>query len=87
MPSPTWEVDGSNRYVGTNALAFAGFETLIGGNAADTFTLSGAQTVNLAGGAGSRPFPVHERCSPHRHTGWRGGADTLDYAAARQRGK
>ena len=78
----TWEVDGSNRYESTNALAFAGFETLAGGNAADTFTLSGAQTGNLAGGAGTDRFQFLSDAALTGTLDGGAGADTLDYAAA-----
>ena len=52
----TFELDGTDRYVfGSNSLAFSAFETLVGGNASDTFAFGGLYTftgtLNGAGGS------------------------------------
>src|SRR4030095_16057923 len=55
----SWAVTGtSGTYTSTNALTFSGFATLQGGTAIDTFTLGGATTFNLAGGAGVDVFAL-----------------------------
>ena len=78
----TWEVDGTHRYLSTNALAFSNFETLLGGSAADTFAVAGAQTANLAGGAGADSFQFANGAGLTGTIDGGGAADTLDLSAA-----
>ncbi len=49
----TWGVDGTNDYQSSSkTLNFSGVENLVGGSGADTFAISGAQTVEISGGNG-----------------------------------
>ncbi len=51
-----WNIDGTNQYDSTNTLDFSSFETLIGNDDVDTFTLNGAHTLNLFGMNGDDEF-------------------------------
>jgi len=52
----SWGIDGSNQYTSTNILDISNFETLDGGGGADTFTITGAQTMVLNGNVGADNF-------------------------------
>ena len=78
----TWELDGTDRYLGTNVAGFSGFENLVGGSEADTFAISGAQTANLTGGAGTDTFQFANGASLTGTMDGGAAADTLDLTAA-----
>jgi len=58
-----WDLDASagNVYTALNqTLEFSGFERLVGGAAADTFSLSGDHTVNIWAGAGDDTLALND---------------------------
>ncbi|MBC8507306.1 MAG: hypothetical protein H8D34_20775, partial [Chloroflexi bacterium] len=77
-----WGLDGSENYTaGGRALDFSRFETLTGGSAADTFTLTSAQVFTLNGGAGDDDFELNNAASLTGLLNGNAGTDTLDYSA------
>jgi len=75
-----WEIDGTNRYVGSRTLAFSALENLNGGTGIDAFTVSAAHTGSLAGGTNDDTFTF---TGPGAITGTVDGdlgTDTLDWA-------
>ena len=77
----TWELDGTDRYIGTNTLGLSAFDTLIGGTGIDTFQIGGAQTANLQGGAGADQYVLADGASLTGTLDGGADADTLDGAA------
>ncbi|MBI5349651.1 MAG: hypothetical protein HZB77_10120, partial [Chloroflexi bacterium] len=79
----TWklEVGSLKLEVGSNALAFSNFETLMGGNGGNTFNLSGTRTFNLIGGTGNDTFGFADNARLIGNIDGFGGHDTLDFSA------
>jgi len=77
-----WELDADACYqVGTESLGFNSFESLIGGPDADTFTLSGDQQYNLAGGAGTDELFFADGATLTGSFDGQSGADQIDWSA------
>ena len=75
-----WTVNGGGTsYVSMNTLTFSGIENLTGGTDTDAFTVSGAHTGNLVGGAGVvvDSFVINAVLTGSVAGG--GGSDTLSY--------
>ncbi len=53
-----WDVDAGTLNDGTATLTYTGFDSLVGGTAADTFSLSANATANIAGGAGDDTLSI-----------------------------
>ena len=69
------------QYISTNALTFSGFETLLGGSAADTFEISGTQTFDLLGGAGDDRFAFADNSQLRGSIDGQGGMDEIDFSS------
>nr|MBC8507270.1 hypothetical protein [Chloroflexota bacterium] len=83
-----WHLKDAAQYQSTNTLDFSNFEILVGGEAADTFTVTGTQTYHaLRGGSGDDIFRFNDGsnlalASVNNLTGYldgQGGIDELDY--------
>lgn len=78
----TWTLGNSSSYSdGTNTLAFAGFQNLQGGTAADTFDITTAYSANLNGGAGNSDFAFSDGATLTGTIGGGTGTNTLDLSA------
>ena len=78
----TWNINGANTYSnGANTLSFSGVEILVGGSAADTFIITGAQAFSLHGGAGNDSFLFNNGASLTGSLDGGSGTDTLDFSA------
>ena len=81
----TWTLDGSPAYSdGQETLAFSGFQDLRGGDAGNTFDITGdaagQYTADLFGGAGDDLFRFHGDAQLVGSIDGGGGFDTLSYA-------
>jgi acrosin len=78
----TWSLGTTYTYTSTNALTFAGFTRLSGGNVSDTFKIAGAQPVSLMGGGGVANFDFAQGASVTGSIdGGATGPSTLDWSA------
>ena len=84
-----WELDGTDRFISTNALDFTGFEILQGGGGVDMFSVTGSRAYHiLRGGAGDDVVDLDSGASLNFTTlgaviGYadgQNGADTISYA-------
>jgi Ca2+-binding RTX toxin-like protein len=73
-----WTIGAVDTYVSNSTLVFVSFETLMGGNRADLFNVSGVQDVTLIGGAGDDNFVMNEDAQLLAING-QSGFDTLAY--------
>ena len=76
-----FDLDGTDQYISTHALDLSGFETLFGGDAADTFHISGTQTYDLLnGGGGNDLFWLSDNAVFNGVMDGAGGTNTLDFS-------
>ena len=66
-------------YTANPILTFTGFETLVGGDANDTFTINGVRDLTLIGGAGNDTFILPAGAEVLGSINGQGGNDTLEY--------
>ena len=83
----TWQLDGSSTYTDTGtasfrSLSFGNFEELIGNGMADTFDITGPQTVGLDGREGDDTFRfLNDTAAIDGFVLGDTGTDTLDFSA------
>lgn len=81
----TWQLDGSSTYTDTasfRSLSFDNFEELIGNSMADTFDITGPQTVGLDGREGDDTFRfLDDTAAINGFVLGDTGTDTLDFSA------
>src|SRR5262245_31207944 len=77
----TWQLDTLLTYIAAGpTLTFSGFEQLEGGLGSDTFTISGVQTIDLAGGAGADVFLLNSDATLTGTLAGGAGADVFGLA-------
>jgi hypothetical protein len=74
-----WVIGDICTYTTNPTLTFTSFETLVGGDANDTFTISGMRDVTLVGGAGDDTFVMTNGAGVSGSINGQGGTDTLEY--------
>jgi len=74
-----WTIGDNCTYKVNPALSFASFETLVGGDANDTFVVSGTRDVTLIGGAGDDTFIIPDGSMTLGSINGQGGSDTIEY--------
>jgi hypothetical protein len=75
----SWTIDTSSSYNCGPKLGFSSFESLVGGDAKDTFSVTGTQDVTLIGGAGDDTFLLESTGEVLGTINGQGGMDTLQY--------
>ncbi|MGE3820255.1 MAG: beta strand repeat-containing protein, partial [Isosphaeraceae bacterium] len=77
----SWNL-AAGQYVSGTTLGFTGFESLVGGSAADAFQIAGTQAVTLAGSAGADVFRFEAGAVVAGSIDGGAGIDTVDWSAA-----
>jgi hypothetical protein len=72
-------LDSSCSYKSGSILGFSSFESLVGGDAKDTFSVTDTQDVTLIGGAGDDTFILESTGEVLGTINGQGGMDTLQY--------
>ncbi len=80
-----WKIDGTGSgdiTVLANTIEFTGIETLIGRDSEDTFTVTGASTIDLQGGFGGDQFTIRANSPLTGSISGGSGQDRFNFASA-----